>query len=374
MEHKNFKADERSPRVLVAPLDWGLGHATRCIPIIKELIRLDCTVLIVGEGPIINLLKKEFPASVFLRCKGYKISYSRNKKWLTLKIFFQLPKILSAIYREHKWLKKVIIDQSVDAIISDNRLGMFAQKIPSIYITHQLFIRTGSWFTEKIAQKIHYYFIKKYKACWVPDSEYSGLAGILSHPKKRPGNLVFIGPLSRLNSVQNFESAYDVLILLSGPEPQRTIFENQILIQIESFPGSVLFARGLPFEKKHVELNNQSVKVLNHVSTEELNIIMARSKVVIARCGYTTIMDLAGLRKTAILIPTPGQTEQEYLAEYLMEKKYFLTVSQEQFSFPELLKKNTDFKFRPIDISFNEYKKTVSQFVLSLKKPNFTSQ
>ncbi|MEO8961747.1 MAG: glycosyltransferase [Ginsengibacter sp.] len=374
MEYKNFKQGVQSLRVLVAPLDWGLGHATRCIPIIKELLRLDCTVLIAGDGPIFNLLKKEFPATVFLRCKGYEIRYSRNKKWLLLKIFLQLPKILSAIYREHRWLKKKITEQSIDAIISDNRLGMFNRKIPSIYITHQLFIKTGNWFTEKMAQKIHYYFIKKYKECWVPDSENAGLAGMLSHPKKCPGNIVFIGPLSRLYSLQNIEPIYDILILLSGPEPQRTIFENQLLIQLESFPGRALLARGLPFETKNLEPNNQSVKVLNHVNAGELNMIMAQSRIVIARCGYTTIMDLAVLRKSAILIPTPGQTEQEYLAEYLMEKKYFLATSQKDFAIPELLKKSVTFTYEPIDISFNEYKKTIDQFVLSLKKSTFASQ
>ena len=374
MEHKNIKHDVKSLRVLVAPLDWGLGHATRCIPIIKELIRLDCTVLIAGDGPIITLLKKEFPATVFLRCKGYKISYSRNKRWLLLKIFWQLPKILFAVYREHNWLKKVISEQSIDAIISDNRLGMFAEKIPSIYITHQLFIRTGNWITERIAQKIHYYFIKKYNGCWVPDSENNGLAGMLSHPKKHPRNIVFIGPLTRLKLVQNFESSYDVLILLSGPEPQRTIFENQLLEQLENFSGRVLLARGMPFEKKNIELNNQSVKVVNHLTAEELNIIMALSNMVIARCGYTTIMDLAALRKRAILIPTPGQTEQEYLAKYLLKKQFFLTALQEGFSITELLRTSAGFKYAPIDISFDEYKKTIDQFVLSLKRSIFAPQ
>lgn len=374
MGYKNFKQVKNSPRVLVAPLDWGLGHATRCIPIIKELIRLDCTVLIVGDEPILTLLKKEFPAIVFLRYKGYEMRYSRDKKWLMLKVLLQLPKIISAIYKEHRWLKKMIRKHSINAIISDNRLGMFSKEIPSIYITHQLFIRTGNLFTEKIAQKIHYFFIRKYKECWVPDCDNGSLAGMLSHPKKSPAKIVFIGPLSRLNSVQNFEPTYDVLILLSGPEPQRTIFENQILIQLESFPGRALFARGLPFEKKNIELYNPSVKVLNHVNAESLNTIIAQSKIVIARCGYTTIMDLAALKKTAILIPTPGQTEQEYLAEYLMEKKYFLTASQENFSIPKLLKKSTDFKYEPIDILFDDYKKTVRQFVQSLKKSNFASQ
>ena len=374
MKEQTFNAPSQSPRILVAPVDWGLGHATRCIPIIKELITLNCTVFIVGDGPIYVLLKKEFPATVFLRFRGYEIEYSRNKKWLLFKIFWQLPKILSSIWRENKWVSKAINEHAIDAIISDNRLGMFTKKIPSVYITHQLFIRTGNIFTEKIAQRIHHHYIKKYKKCWVPDGKETGLAGVLSHPKKIPANVVYIGPLSRLTSLQNAEPIYDLLILLSGPEPQRTIFENELLAQLSSFSGKVFFARGLPFENKNLELSNESIKTVNHLSASELNEVIAQAKNVIARCGYTTVMDLAAMKKPAILIPTPGQTEQEYLAEYLLEKKYFLTAPQKNFSLTELLQKSAAFKYEPIEISFNGYKETISQFVLSLKKSNFASQ
>jgi len=150
----------------------------------------------------------------------YLLEFSRHTKYLILKIILQLPKILSSIWRENKWVKKIVREGAIDAIISDNRLGMFSKKIPSIYITHQLFIKTGNIFTENIAQRIHYHYIKKYKKCWIPDHKEGGLAGILSHPKKIPANVDFIGPLSRLAPLQDTEPVYDLLVLLSGPEPE----------------------------------------------------------------------------------------------------------------------------------------------------------
>jgi UDP-N-acetylglucosamine transferase subunit ALG13 len=264
----------------------------------------------------------------------------------------------------------MVKEGAIDAIISDNRLGMFSKKIPSIYITHQLFIKTGNIFTENIAQGIHYHYIKKYIKCWVPDYKEDGLAGVLSHPKKVPANVEFIGPLSRLVPLQNIEPIYDLLVLLSGPEPQRTIFENQILVQLKNFSGSVFLARGLPIEEDNLNVNNKSVKVVNHIGGEDLNKVLSQSKLIIARCGYSTVMDLAAMKKTAILIPTPGQTEQEYLAEYLLEKKYFLTAPQERFILSELLKRSAAFKYELIDFSFNEYKKAIGEFVMSLNTSN----
>ena len=368
MKVEKFEAGITSLRILVAPLDWGLGHATRCIPIIKQLIRLNCTILIAADLSIYYLLKKEFPDAVFLRCRGYEIKYTRHKKFLLLKIFLQLPRILSSIWRENKWVKKMVKEGAIDAIISDNRLGMFSKKIPSIYITHQLFIKTGNIFTENIAQRIHYHYIKKYNKCWVPDYKENGLAGALSHPKKIPRNVEFIGPLSRLVPLQKIESLYDLLILLSGPEPQRTIFEDQILAQLNIFSGNVFFARGLPTVKGNFNLNSKSVKVVNHIGGEDLNKVISESKLVIARCGYTTVMDLAAMKKPAILIPTPGQTEQEYLAEYLLKKKYFLTAPQQEFILSDLLKKSASFEYESTDLSFSEYKKAINEFVLSVKK------
>ena len=365
----SFNIKNENPRVLVAPLDWGLGHATRCVPIINQLILLGCSLYIVADKKNFFLLQKEFPNTVFLRYKGYEIKYSRQKKFLLLKLIFQSPKIIHRIFLENIWLKKIIKKYSIDAVISDNRFGMHNKNVPSIYITHQLYIKTGNRLFEKIAQKTHYYFIKKYTACWIPDIEKNGLAGELSHPKKLPQNAIYISPISRFVSMPESKFFNDLLIIISGPEPQRTIFEKEILEQIKLIKGNIIFIRGLPSENQKPE-NFGEVKIENHVPSYELNKMIEGSKIIISRSGYTTVMDLATLRKKAILIPTPGQTEQEYLAKYLSEKKYFLTEKQEQFSIKESLAKVKDYKFREFDFSKEEYKKIINQFVQLLKSGN----
>jgi uncharacterized protein (TIGR00661 family) len=361
-------------RILIAPLDWGLGHATRCIPIIKELLALDCEVLIAADKKIFLLLKKELPTTVFLPCKGYEIQYSRSKGLFSLHLLFQVPKIFFSIFKEKKWLNKAVKLHCIDAVISDNRFGMFHKKIPSIYITHQLCIKTGKRVTEFIAQKIHYYFIKKYTACWVPDKEINGLAGLLSHPKTNLQDVFYIGTLSRFKPIKNLEKTYDLLITISGPEPQRNIFEKIIIEELLDFSGKALVIRGIPSEENVYSSLNDSIMIIDHLPADELNKVMEQSKIVISRSGYSTVMDLVALGKKAILIPTPGQTEQEYLAKYLHAKKYFFSVEQKNFSLQEALEKYSTFAFKTLHFSDQEYKKIVHEFVLSLKSHNFASQ
>ena len=364
---------DKKCRILVAPLDWGLGHATRCIPIIKELKRLGCEVFIVADKKIFSLLKKEFPDTVFLRYKGYEIEYARYKNLFWLTLFFQIPKIIFSIFKEKKWIKKAIHKYSIDAVISDNRFGMYSKKIPSIYITHQLCIKTGNIFTDIVAQKIHNYFVKKYTACWIPDYKRNGLAGELSHPKKMLPNVVYMGALSRFNLLPDVEIIYDLLISISGPEPQRTIFEKEILKQLKTFQGKVFLIRGLPSEKNVLKDFN-SIKIKNHLPASELNKAIQQSKIIISRSGYTTVMDLAMLRKKAILIPTPGQKEQEYLAKYLFRKQYFFSTQQKGFLIEDTIEKMDSFRFKFFDVDKDEYKKTIHEFVLSLKSVNFATQ
>jgi uncharacterized protein (TIGR00661 family) len=291
--------------------------------------------------------------------------------WLTL--FFQIPKIIFSIFKEKRWIKKAIHKYSIDAVVSDNRFGMYSKKIPSVYITHQLCIKTGNIFTDIVAQEVHNYFVKKYTACWIPDYKRNSLAGELSHPKKILSNVVYMGALSRFNLSPGVEIIYDLLISISGPEPQRTIFENEILKQLKSFSGKVYLIRGLPSEKNILKDFN-SVKIKNHLPAEELNEVMQQSKIIISRSGYTTVMDLAALRKKAILIPTPGQKEQEYLAKYLFQKQYFFSTQQKSFSIEDAIKKMNSFHFKSFDFSKDEYKKTIHEFVLSLKSVNFATQ
>ena len=362
---KKFNNTSQKPRILIAPLEWGLGHATRCIPIIKELQNRDCEVFIAAEGATFSLLKHEFPSLTFLSLTGYRMRYSRRKYLLPLKVLVQMPKIIFTIYKEHQWLKKIVNEYNIDAIISDNRFGMYHKKIPSVYITHQLLIKTKNPFTEIIAQRLHYYFIKKYTECWVPDFEVNGLAGELSHPKQLPKKIKYIGALSRFE-LKEVEKKYDLLISISGPEPQRTIFEDQILKDLGSFTGKVLFIRGLPDNDQEMQNENQLVEIKNHLSAKELNEAILQSAMIISRCGYTTIMDLVKLQKKAVLVPTPGQTEQEYLAKHLMESKIFYTILQKDFVLQNALLQADSFYFCIPEYNMDQYKNVIERFVHSL--------
>ena len=357
--------------ILISPLDWGLGHATRCIPIINILTKQGCNVFIAAEGNIKVLLESEFPNAKFLPLKGYNIKYSKQKKWLPLKILTQIPQILFTIYKEHLWLKKTIKTFSIDAVISDNRFGLFTNQVPCIYITHQLLIKTGNNFIESIISHIHQYFINKYTECWVPDFEgNNNIAGELSHPLHMPSNVYFIGCLSRFQLREYVEIKYELLILLSGPEPQRTILEKILLLQLKEFTGRVLLVRGLPSTKllsanKKILIFNggEKISIKNHLNSDDLNLAIQQAEIVISRSGYTTIMDLIKLRKKAILIPTPGQTEQEYLAKHLMEKKLFYSVVQNKFLLHESIKKATKFNFSIVNNEMDQYKKVVLDFI-----------
>jgi uncharacterized protein (TIGR00661 family) len=367
MFEKKINRKTAPVRILVVPLDWGLGHATRCIPIIKELINNGSEVLIGAEGPQKSLLLKEFPQLPFFPVPVYNMWYSRSKKFFTLTILFQFPKLFLTIYKERRWLKKIVRKEKIDAVISDNRFGLYHTTIPVVYITHQLLIKTGNPFTEKITQQLHYRFIKKYTACWVPDiKEEPSLAGELSHPYILPPTVKYLGCLSRFEKIPGLEKKYDLLILLSGPEPQRTIFENLLFKQLPSFEGKVLFVRGLPANQKLNHEQTENIQIVNHLPSNELNIAIQQTELVISRSGYTTVMDLVKLQKKAILVATPGQTEQEYLAKHLMEQKLFYCVGQDSFLLNDSIKQAENFSYKVPSYDMNQYKNVVEEFVAQL--------
>ena len=358
-------------RILVAPLDWGLGHATRCIPIIHELLANGCEVLVAAENGTKSLLQKEFPQLVFLPLAGYGVKYSNRKSWMPVKILLQSPKLFYSIYKEHQWLQKAVKIYTIDAVISDNRFGLFHRSILSVYITHQLAIKTGNRFSENIAQKIHSWFIKKYNVCWVPDFEGDkNIAGDLSHPKKKLLNVTYLGCLSRFEKKPAVNKKYKLIIIISGPEPQRAIFENIVLKQLQFYKDAVLFVRGLPNIISTKESENKNILIVNHLLSEELNIAIQQSDYVISRSGYTTVMDLIKLKQKAIFVPTPGQTEQEYLAEHLAKQKLFFYATQENFSLEKSLQEANSFPFIIPEFNMEKYKIVIADFVQALKKRN----
>lgn len=337
---------KKAPRILIAPLDWGLGHATRCIPIINVLIEEGLEVVIAAEGHVATLLQQEFPALVILPLKGYRVRYNRENGFFLLKMLLQFPLVMYTIIYERIWIKKVVSRFKIDAVISDNRFGLYVNKTLCVYVTHQLFIQTGNRFLNKIAQKIHFHFINKFNACWIPDAAgLNNLAGKLSHPESLPACPVqYLGILSRCKKILT-EKKTDLLILLSGPEPQRSIFENNLLKQINNITGSIVLVRGLPDNENILLAENKQLTIHNHLTADALNELIQQSVNIITRSGYSTIMDLVTVQQKAILVPTPGQTEQEYLATYLMEKKIFISFPQENFSIQKSLEAVEHFNF-----------------------------
>jgi uncharacterized protein (TIGR00661 family) len=365
-----LKKTTGKPRVLVAPLDWGLGHATRCIPIISELLKLDCDVWLAGEGAQEKLLKTEFPQLPFLELPGYRIKYSKTKQGLVWKMLRQGPKMRRAISHEHSWLKKMVKKFMFDAVISDNRFGLHHPGIPCIFMTHQLRIKSsaGKW-TEKLLQKRNYQFINKFRACWVPDhAGESNWAGDLSHPSSMPSVPVhYIGLLSRFENKPAKEKKNYLLVLLSGPEPQRTILEEKIIKGIWNYNGAATIVRGLPGELTLIPSTGM-IHFYNHLPTQVLNNEMLEAEYIISRSGYSTVMDIAVLNKKSILVPTPGQTEQEYLGKYLSAKKMAVCVDQEKFSVQESLASVRETEFLlPGNIEHDSFKKTIGDFILTLK-------
>lgn len=316
--------------ILVTPLNWGLGHATRCIPIIRALTRKNYTVIIASDGDALCLLQKEFPNLTSLSLPGYDITYAKKGKLFRLKLISQLPHILQTIKKEHRAIREIVKKHDIDGIISDNRLGAYCKDIPTVFLTHQLRVFSGntSWITTKIHQK----FILKFDECWVPDREgVHNLSGKLGHPEKSTLNVKYIGTLSRFHR-RNLSQTYDVLILLSGPEPQRTLLEAQLCRALPQYKGEVLFVRGV-VEKEVKTERKGSVTFVNYLTSDALESAINQSKIVVSRSGYTTIMDLAQLGKKAFFIPTPGQYEQEYLAKYLDKKGMTPYASQDKFHF-----------------------------------------
>ncbi|HEX6892077.1 MAG TPA: glycosyltransferase [Chryseolinea sp.] len=318
--------------VLVTPLDWGLGHATRCIPIINELLKRDCKIYIGGCGDSLELLKREFPTLTFFQLPAYKPVYPSSGS-MAFKMLTQLPKFLSTIKQEHAAVDKIVKSSGIDLIISDNRFGCWSSAIPSVFITHQTNLslpKSLVWLTGTL-RRLNLSFIKKFSICWIPDyPDGRSLAGKLRllREKKPAIKVKYIGVLSRFSQAKPRENLYEIVCVLSGPEPQRSAFEK---IAVDGLTRSGLryfLVRGIIGQQNAPGSNHNQV---NFLKGADLQAVIEQSECVLARSGYSTIMDLATLGKKAIFVPTPGQTEQEYLAARLKAKGIAFFVEQKNF-------------------------------------------
>ena len=312
-------------RILVAPLNWGLGHSSRCVPLIERLLSDGHEVVLGGDGESLILLRKHFASLQVLPLASLELSYSKGRRQVGA-ILRALPKIIRAARQDHALLTEYLRYEQLDEVISDNRFGLYSRKTRCIYMTHQLLIplpRPWRWL-EPLLARWHRRLINRYDACWIPDESVShdghmGLAGRLSHPAHLPKNAEYIGVLSRFSGKRfSADLTYKVVCVLSGLEPQRTLMEQAICQRYENADGAVLIVRGKMQEPPTV-IRHAQITIVPWLDDNHLAAYLLGAERIICRSGYSSVMDMYALGVTSKVEwhPTPGQPEQEYLAKYL---------------------------------------------------------
>ena len=335
-----FKAKKKNGVILVAPLHWGLGHATRCIPIIKKLKKQGFEVVIASDQGALTLLKQEFPDLKAEALPSYNITYTKNPKRFKWRLLMQVPHIAKVMREEAKVTRVLIKKHGITGIISDNRFGVRDSGVPCVFMTHQIQVLSG-WSTP-LTSWMHQRIIERFDQCWVPDYEGTdSLSGDLSYDPTFKFPMSYIGPISRMKKSKAPRNI-DILVLLSGPEPQRGLLEQIMREKFKNYPKRVVLVCGV-VEETIVETTIDGIQVFNFLTGDRLENLINQSKLVISRSGYTTVMDLAKTKTPAFFIPTPGQYEQEYLAKRLSERLIAPYCDQSSFD-PILLKqlKNYD--------------------------------
>ncbi|MCG1035346.1 glycosyltransferase [Polaribacter sargassicola] len=334
-------------KIIIAPLNWGLGHASRCVPIINALLKNNFTPIIASDGVALSFLKQEFPALESLELPSYNISYGKNLK---IKLLFQVPRVFKAIKEERKIINNFLLkNKEIVGVISDNRFGVRSNLVHSIYLTHQINVLSGK--TTFLTSYFHQKIIKKFDECWVPDNDNSEFSGKLSSTKKDI-NLKFIGVLSRFKK-EELAKNIDVLVIISGPEPNRTFLENKLISEFKNDKRTIVFVLG-KLENQPKKWTSENTTFYNYLLSNQLQDLINSSKIVVCRSGYSSIMDLAILDKKVFFIPTENQPEQEYLAQFLEEKKYAPFSSLKDFCKEDLSKlenyKGLDIKGKEVNL------------------------
>ena len=323
-------------------MNWGLGHASRCIPLVRRLIREGHEVILGGDGESLTLLRKHFPKLRYTYLAPLNLRYSAGKSqvWAMLKA---LPKLFLWSLKDHAMLQAVLGEEPIDYVLSDNRFGLFDHRPTTIYLTHQLHImlpRPWRWL-EPLVARLHARIYTRFNKVWIPDYEDAdkSLAGELSHPKELKIKnyklkIQYIGPLSRFEDYDRSQDnpiaqSYTVVAVLSGLEPHRTLLEKEIVARYLDTDEQVLIVQGL-VNRPNTRFKRRNITLVPSITDAELVPALMNAKHIIARSGYSTIMDLHALgllpsknetpNPQIELIPTPGQPEQEYLSAYFAEK------------------------------------------------------
>jgi len=342
--------------VLFAVCSWGLGHAVRDLPLMRRIIKERHQLTVIGKGRSLQFLKKELKSNCSYReIADYSLAYS-ERNFSVAKFVTRLPIYISEIVQEHSKIERLVKSHPCDRIISDSRFGVYERGIPSFFIFHQLrFIAPKRVkFFEMFTEGFNYLFKDNFDKFLIPDTKEDSLSGDLSHNLLyfKQSKIEYLGPLGDLEKKDLF-SDIDYFISLSGPEPQRSVLEKKIMDQISSLKGRIVVTLGKPEEEK-TEYFSDNIQIFSCLNRKKQEEMMNRAKLIITRSGYTTLMELAFLGKKALFIPTPGQTEQIYLADYHMNKKNFYSVSQNKLNLVKDVEKAKKYKGLSLDFSPKE--------------------
>jgi UDP:flavonoid glycosyltransferase YjiC (YdhE family) len=362
--------DNNFKQILISPLDWGLGHTTRCVPIIAYLQQLGHHVVFAGNDWQRSFITESFPGIETIHLDGYNVNYSRRGSAFMLNVFAQLPGLLRAIRKEREWLNDIVAKRDFHGIISDNRYGLHHPAVPSAFMTHQLRAQSGFGnLTDGMVMKLHYRHISKFNDNWVIDVPgVPNLGGRLSHPLTLPPGARYMGLLSQVaEETAKPDGEQHLLVLLSGPEPQRTMLSELLWKQALKYNGSLVFVEGSAKAVNHSHIPSH---IIHHsrVTKEILTGLIRNAHLVICRSGYSTLMDLVALDKKAILIPTPGQTEQEYLGKHLHKEGVFMAASQKEFDLEKALFRSKQFPFVKLDLpnAFQRHRQVLENWINNL--------
>ena len=343
--------DERKKIILVCPLGWGLGHASRDIPIIDFLQKNGHEVIIAGDEIQLVLLSQHFEGVKTIPFPSIKVKFSKSQSqifpllWIALRLPYH-------IIKEHIILKGLVRKLKIDVVISDNRYGLWNNNIETILITHQLkvFFPRPFRIFEPIGARFIRFMAEKFDTCWIPDyPDSDGLAGELSHPRRLPSNANYIGILSRFSRINPIQLplTWELVGIVSGPSPHREIFIAEIEKLSRRYDIKTLIVKGNPNEGiDTVEQNG--IWYVGHLNDKEFSSVITSSKYLICRAGYSSIMDMVALGVKCLMVPTPGQTEQEYLSSYLSEMKRSNEKKQSELSnidISEAVKEKIDIPF-----------------------------
>ena len=316
-----------------------------------------------------SFIEETFGDIDIIHLDGYNVTYSGWNRLAQAGLLTQLPRIRKTIVTEHTWLRNLCDNRQIDGIISDNRYGLYHDAIPSVIMTHQLMVRSGMGRVADLAvQTIHYQYLNRFRETWVVDAPgATNLGGALSHPARLPERTKYIGLLSQFEEASGGATNTadgPLLILLSGPEPQRTVLSEILWQQLLRYDGQAVFVAGSN-DAPRPGVIPPNISYHNRLTRKELAPLMQAARVVICRSGYSTIMDLVALHKTAILLPTPGQTEQEYLGRYLHDQALFFCSRQDGFNLHNALTEIGKFRFCSVALqgAFTGYKKIIDEWI-----------